>query len=473
VNRSTEETILKIRVNICRVLAASAASIGCSLAFANQPVPSESISPVTDTVPALQAAEQESAQDQAKGFIGGSHLNLSFRSYFDRVTQEGGATRQPWVLGNQAIFTSGFTRGTIGFGADLSLFSALKLSGGRGLGDMVHTDPHGGGGDRRAWSYLGVYDVKARASNTILKYGAQLYDQPFLVPHDNRALPATFLGAALISNEMNDVTFKTGSITKTIPRGQTGLQPLRTENGGVFFDRLSYAGVDYQCDRDTKASLHVSRAQDVWDRVYFSTSHSVGDVNGIKWTGLLNYYRTQNQGASRQGRVNLNTYSLALSGQHRAHTGMIAFQQILGDQFFDYLNQSAGDLMSNSMDVDYNAPHEKSLQLRYGIDMKYYGVPGLSFMTWGVKGWDADAGAMAGVYADPNSSLHTIYWKNGEPIHGSHWELGLMSTYVVQSGRMKDSALRFTYMHHKAQKTYLDNSGDVYRLVLNVPVNIF
>jgi hypothetical protein len=377
------------------------------------------------------------------------------------------------VIGNQAIFTSGFTQGKLGFGTEVSLFGGVTLAGGRGMGDMVHTDRRGSGDDRLAWAYPGVYDVKARMSNTTLKYGAQLFDTPFLISHDNRALPATFLGASLVSTDMQDLTFKAGSITKTIPRGQTALQPLRTEYGGVGFGRLTYAGVDFQYDRDTKMSLHVSRAANVWDRYYASVSHSAGNPDAIKWTGLLNYYNTQNQGAGKQGSVHLNTYSLGLSGQHRGHTVLASFQQILGDQFFDYLNQSAGDLMSNSMDVDYNAPHEKSLQLRYTVDMKYYGVPGFSVMTWGVKGWGADAGAMASVYADPNSSLHNLYWKNGSIKQGSHWELGLTSVYVVQSGKMKNSTVQFTLMHHKAAKTYSDNSSNVYRVVMNVPVNLF
>ena len=94
-------------------------------------------------------------------------------------------------------------------------------------------------------------------------------------------------------------------------------------------------------------------------------------------------------------------------------------------------------------------------------------------MTWGIKGWDADAGAMANVYADPNSSLHNLYWKNGTPVYGSHWEFGLMSSYVVQRGKMKNSTLQLSLMHHKAAKTYSDNSSNVFRVVLNVPVNIF
>src|ERR1700693_3757393 len=76
IKQKAEETTLKITLNICRVVLASVASVGCGLAFANQPVPSDSISMTSDAASALQAADQVSEQDKAKGFIGGSHLNL-------------------------------------------------------------------------------------------------------------------------------------------------------------------------------------------------------------------------------------------------------------------------------------------------------------------------------------------------------------------------------------------------------------
>jgi hypothetical protein len=80
---------LKITLNICRIILASAASVGCGLAFANQHGPSDAMLMTSDAESAAQAASQLSAQDEAKGFIGGSHLNLTVRSYFDHLQQEG------------------------------------------------------------------------------------------------------------------------------------------------------------------------------------------------------------------------------------------------------------------------------------------------------------------------------------------------------------------------------------------------
>ena len=302
---------MKIVSNIYPIALASAISMSCGLAFADEIGPSEQALVADDAVSALKSTNPASEQDKSKGFIGDSHLNLLFRSYTDHLDQEGGAAaRNAWVLGNQAIFTSGFTQGLIGFGADASLFSALKLNGGAGIGNMVHNDPSGGGGHRLAWTYPGVYDVKARVSNTVLKYGTQLMDTPFLPAHDNRALPPTFLGASLVSTDIKDLTIKAGSISKTVRRGQTVLQPLTTAYGNVAFDRFSYLGGDYKFSADTQASLHMARAENVWDQYYVTASHSIGDVKEIKWTGVFNYYNTQNQGTSRQGKIDLNTYSL-------------------------------------------------------------------------------------------------------------------------------------------------------------------
>ena len=74
-----------------------------------------------------------------------------------------------------ANFESGYTTGLIGIGFDASLYAALKLDGG-GAGSMVHIAKGGGGGNQLAWAYPGIYDVKARISNTVVKYGLQAVD---------------------------------------------------------------------------------------------------------------------------------------------------------------------------------------------------------------------------------------------------------------------------------------------------------
>jgi hypothetical protein len=164
---------------------------------------------------------------------------------------------------------------------------------------------------------------------------------------------------------------------------------------------------------------------------------------------------------------------VALSAQHQAHTVMLAYQKIQGKQFFDYVGEGAGNFLSNSMNVDYNAPGEQSLQLRHTVDLGSYGLPGLRIMSWLVQGWGADASATAASHADPASSLYGLYWKNGEAVHGRHWEIGMIPTYVIQTGRLKGSSINLTLMHHHAASHYSDPSNNLYRLVINMPFNIF
>lgn len=49
---------------------------------------------------------------------------------------------------------------------------------------------------------------------------------------------------------------------------------------------------------------------------------------------------------------------------------------------FSYLGGSWDDRPNGSMDMDYNAPHEMSFQVRYGFDGKYAGLAGAKAMRW-------------------------------------------------------------------------------------------
>ena len=264
--------------------------------------------------PNTEADAPISKQSQSKGFIEDSHFNLLFRSYSEHFEAEGLKKKDAWVIGNQAVFESGYTRGLFGVGFDASLFSALKLNGGNGAGNRVHLNADGTGQNQLAWTYPGVWDVKARVSNTVLKYGQQLFDNPYLVPHDNRALPPTYRGFSLASDEIRSLTLKAGSVDAVLARGMTSTSSLSTEYGGVKFSRFTYAGGDYTIGDDTAISLYGSRAENVWDQYYLTASHSIGSPSAIRWTGALQYYYTHDVGQSREGPINNHAYSLALSG---------------------------------------------------------------------------------------------------------------------------------------------------------------
>ncbi|WJF91940.1 OprD family outer membrane porin [Paraburkholderia bonniea] len=414
-----------------------------------------------------------SSQAKSQGLIGDSHLNLLWRNYSDYMEVSNSSHRHAWIQGVQANYESGYTQGLIGFGFDASLFAALKLDGGKGAGNMVHVGKDGDGQNQLAWAYPGMYDIKGRISETVLKYGLQIVSNPFLDPHDNRALPPTFLGASLVSKDVKDMSLEAGSFTKVDARGHTNLSSLSTSYGGVKFSRLSYFGGSWDYAPSGTLSLYADQADDIWRQYYASVSHSIGDPRTVKWSGMANVYSTHDTGAARQGHINNNAYSLTLSAQHGASGLLLGYQQVLGDQFFDYVNETNGIYLSNSMDVDYNAPHERSLQLRYTLDGSYLGVPGLRAMLWGVMGWDADASAGAAANASASSPLHDLYWKNGEPVHGRHHEIGFVPSYTLQSGRFKDTKITFMAMWHVGQAHYSDSNNMEYRLVVNLPMKVF
>jgi hypothetical protein len=423
---------------------------------------------------AVQPPEPLSSQAKSHGLIDDSHLNFEFRNFADTQHVDGSLSqpsvnRHAWTQGVQANFESGFTQGLIGLGFDASLFGALKLDGGQGAGNMVHVAKGGGGYDQLAWAYPGMYDVKARISETVLKYGLQIIsDNPFLEPHDNRALPPTFLGASLVSNEFKNISLQAGSFTKVDQRGETFLSDLSTQYGGTQFKRLSYVGGSWNYSPDGTASLFANQADDVWRQYYASIQQSVGSVDTIKWTGFGNVYSTYSYGSAMQGHIDNNAYSLSLSAQHGPHGIMLGYQQILGDQYFDYVAETNGIYLVNSMDVDYNAPHEKSLQLRYTFDGKYAGLPGFKTMLWGLTGWGADASALA----NQNGPNGLGTW-NGQPVHGRHHEFGIIPSYTLQSGRFKHSKVTLVAMWHQGSAYYSDNSNYEYRMVVTVPMKVF
>lgn len=114
-----------------------------------QEADTEPLSRHTETVPSsppnTEADAPVSNQAKSKGFIEDSHFNVLGRSFSEHFEPKGAKDKDAWVLGAQAVFESGFTRGLIGLGGDVSMFGAFKLNGGNGAGTRVHVGTDGGG----------------------------------------------------------------------------------------------------------------------------------------------------------------------------------------------------------------------------------------------------------------------------------------------------------------------------------------
>ena len=112
---------------------------------------------------------------------------------------------------------------------------------------------------------------------------------------------------------------------------------------------------------------------------------------------------------------------------------------------------------------DFNGANERSVQLRYDLDMASYGIPGLNFSVRYVKGDDID-----GSKADPQGGYAGLQGDGGR-----HWERNLDLRYVVQSGAAKDLSLRLRHATHRANQAQGEADVDEVRLIAEYPLQIF
>ncbi|MBA1188593.1 OprD family porin [Pseudomonas entomophila] len=422
----------------------------------------------------------DSAQAGAGGFFDDQHLSGSTRNWYARehssrdalwrYTQGDGSRRSThsrtnWVQGTVLDYSSGFTEGTVGVAVQAALYNAVALERGRArvAGPNNRTLTHRNGEALDQWSKAGLANVKLRASNTTLTAGRQAINTPVLATLGNRALPSSFQGISLNSSEFEQLSFELGTFDRVSPRTEQSLSTFRSEYAAVSAesDRISLFGVNYRPSAFLNTSLFAAKVDDFWNQYYADASHSLTDGEDWSLVTTVKYYKTVDEGRRLLGPIDNDTYSLDFSLAYQAHTFGLAWQQVLGDEYFDYLHESNGIYLANSLFSDYNGPNEKSLQLSYALDMAPYGVPGLKLNLYTARGWGIDGTHYKGTGYD-------VRGLDGE--HHAEWSVG--ATYAVQSGALKNATVRATYTAHRASRAQADGSLDEFRVVTTIPLDI-
>lgn len=432
---------------------------------------SQAFTPVT--------VKEKSAQSEATGFIEGQSISGTTRNWYSnedkqrggRYTYERhgqeltGSRRINWVQGTILNYTSGFTQGTVGFSTEVAAYNAIALDRSREdiKGGSNRTLAHSNGDAVDQWSKLGLANVKARISNTTLTAGRMNFSSPIVDVIGNRALPSSFQGVAIHSEEFDNLSFDVGTFDRVSPRSEQSLSKFRSEysNINVETDHVNTAGLNYTPLKSLQTSLYATQAEDFWNQYYFGASHVLGDSSVLSLTTGLNYYKTVDEGKKLMGEIDNDTYSLSFGLTHKAHSLTFAYQEVNGDEYFDYLHETNGIYLANSLLSDFNGPNEKSFQIAYGLNMAEYGVPGLKFNIYQARGWGIDGTHYTGTAYD-------VKRMDGE----HHYEYGIGSTYAVQSGPLKATTVRATYTTHRASENQSDGSINEFRLVTTIPFNI-
>ncbi|WP_213938274.1 OprD family porin [Pseudomonas sp. dw_612] len=423
------------------------------------------------------AAPFVSDQAEAKGFVDDAKLNLLVRNYyFNRDNKNGGNDQKDWTQGIWGNFSSGYTQGTVGVGVDAFGYLAIKLDGGDGTGGTGNMSRDADGHVNDSQGKAGAA-VKFRISKTELKIGdMQPSTAPVFAVGGSRILPQTASGFQLQSSEVKDLDLEGGHFTSSTSQDRNARDGgLFATYSGVEAKSIDYIGGKYSITDNLSASLYGAQLEDIWNQYYANVNLTTPFSGDTSLNTDFNIYRTTDTGDKLAGDISNTAFSLATALSFlKAHTITLAFQKVNGDTPFDYIgvgtNNRGGDsiFLANSIQYsDFNAPGEKSAQIRYDLKMAEYGVPGLSFMTRYVKGWDIDGTGLAA-----NSQYRT---STGAPLYGEdgkHHETNLEVKYVVQNGPAKDLSFRVRQAWHTANAD--EGEGDVkeFRLIVDYPLSI-
>lgn len=436
-----------------------------------------------DFVPTTLAGT--SAQSEAKGFVDGASLGGTTRNWFSNEQKfRGGkftyqkhgeartdAYRTNWVQGTILNLSSGFTQGTVGVATEVAAYNAIVLDRSKrdikGGSNRTLADSNGDAVDQ--WSKLGLANVKFRVSNTTLTAGRQNFSSGIVDTIGNRALPSSFEGFALNSEEFSNLSFQGAYFDRVSPRTEQSLSKFRSEYGnGQEADHVYTAGVNYQPFKSLKTSFFGAQVKDFWNQYYFGATHELGDAQTLALTTGLNYYKTVDEGKKLMGKIDNDTYSLSLGLTHQAHSLTFSYQEVNGNEYFDYLHETNGIYLANSLTSDFNGPNEKSFQVAYGLNMAEYGVPGLKFNIYSARGWGIDGTHYTGDGGVKGFAYNGIQNQDGE----KHQEYGIGTSYALQSGPLKATTIRGTYVTHRASANQADGNIREFRLVTTIPFNI-
>ena len=422
---------------------------------------------------ALISSAYANEQSEAKGFIEDAEGSVLFRTgYINRDKKTVGVKDQSSAA-QSAIFKldSGYTQGVVGFGVGVVGDASFKLGANKNASNNMIPRETGlnekgelakqAGDTYDHWARGGA-NVKARISNTDIRYGTQVLDLPVLASNTGRMVPEYFEGFLATSREIKGLELTAGKFTKNQMSEQIN-------SDGNNLDSAVVWGAKYKFNDALNASYYGLDSEDKLERHYINANYKHSLANGSSLTYDFSGYHTEwDQDATTysstlgneniDGRSN-NIWAVSGSYNYGPHNMMLAYQQNTGNTGYDY-GQNADGFQSvylpNSYLSDFVGNHEKSAQVQYNLDFSKIGVPGLNWTTAYVYGWDIEVA--------------------GNNQEGKEREIFNQVKYTVQSGFAKDASLRVRNSIYRANSAYDSayiGSTNEWRLFLDIPVKLF
>ncbi|MCQ9424661.1 OprD family porin [Pseudomonas sp. LJDD11] len=386
----------------------------------------------------------------AAGFTDDAKATLGLRNFYINRNFTNPANAQSkaeeWTQSFILDARSGFTEGPVGFGVDVLGRWSLKLDGGGGTYGTALLPRHDDGRPADDFGRLGVA-AKARISKTELKVGEWMPVLPILRADDGRSQPQTLRGGQITSKEIDGLTLYAGQFRANSPRNDASMEDM--SYGGGLSDRFNFAGGEYTFNQNrTLIGLWNAQLKDVYQQQYLQLTHSqpLGD-----WTlgANLGYFRGDDDGARRAGRLDNKTWSGLFSARIGANTFYLGLQKVDGNTWMRVNGTSGGTLANDSYNSSFDNANERSWQVRHDLNFASLGVPGLTLMNRYISGQDVHSGVIT---------------------DGKEWIRESELAYVIQSGSLKNLSVR--WRNSSIRRDFSNNEFDENRLIFNYPLSI-
>ncbi|ADD68863.1 outer membrane porin [Denitrovibrio acetiphilus DSM 12809] len=236
---------------------------------------------VTMLVLIMTSSIAYSADTLAEAFSKGTLKGELRTFYFERDFDEATTDRADFAVGSLLYYK---TAPLHGISAGLAFASSNDLGSDedKNVYGLLAT---GDDGDHESYTRMQEYYIQGEWFDTVVKYGAQEINTPFMNKHDIRMSPKTYKGLSLVNNSVNGLTLSGYYITEFMGWNDDEFMSI-SESAGAGDDdsALLVGGIKYQLPVSVvKASVAGWQyyLEDVFQSTYFegSVGKKIGDYN--------------------------------------------------------------------------------------------------------------------------------------------------------------------------------------------------
>ncbi|MFG0582340.1 OprD family porin [Pseudomonas sp. zjy_9] len=391
--------------------------------------------------------------------VGDTKVSLEARNfYFNRDFRQGNSDtpapsqskQDEWAQGFILRMNSGFTEGTVGFGADAIGMFGFKLDSGDGTAGSGLLVPDRSGGSQDNYSDLAVA-AKVKVSNSTLRVGQMQFKNAAIASSDGRLLPQVFEAGHLVSQEIDGLMLEAAHVREVNHRNSGDYEDIAitsggrrgiTTSGGTTADSFDFVGGTYKLTKELTAGYYYSNLDELYKQHSFSAVHvlPLGDKQSLKTD--VRFARSTDDG--NRSNVDNKAFGAMVTYSLDGHAFGLGYQKMSGDTGFAYINGTDPFLVNYVQISDFANKDEKSYQARYDFNFASIGIPGLTFMTRYLTGDNVDRGR--GVS------------------EGREWERNTELMYVFQEGALKNLGVRW---RNATVRSNFANDIDENRLIVS------